>query len=78
MAQRNAGPLRSQRLRLGLTLENLAAQCAGRGAPVHSSQLSRIERGIYIPRPRLRAVLAGILAVDTDDFDGQPTEEASK
>ncbi|MGW6739686.1 helix-turn-helix domain-containing protein [Streptomyces sp. NPDC055025] len=71
MAQRNAGPLRSQRIRLGLTLEDLAAQCASRGVTVHHSHLSRIERGVYIPRPRLRAVLAGILDVDSDDFEAR-------
>ncbi|MFM9563286.1 MULTISPECIES: helix-turn-helix domain-containing protein [Streptomyces] len=57
-------PVKQGRLRAGLTLEDLAEKCAAVGAPVGRSNLSRIERGIQIPRPRLRSVLASLLDVD--------------
>ncbi|MFD9952435.1 helix-turn-helix domain-containing protein [[Kitasatospora] papulosa] len=67
MAQTNAGALRQQRLRLGLTLEDVVAKCADEGVKVHNSQLSRIERGVAQPRPRLRADLARVLGLDALD-----------
>jgi hypothetical protein len=33
------------------------------------SHISRIERGIFLPRPRLRAVLAELLELDIDAFE---------
>ncbi|OSZ56282.1 hypothetical protein OQI_33855 [Streptomyces pharetrae CZA14] len=61
--------MKQQRLRLGMTQQELADLCAEAGAPVDESHLSRIERGIYTPRPRLRAVLANLLDLDVDDFE---------
>jgi transcriptional regulator with XRE-family HTH domain len=63
--------LRAKRLQLGLTLRELADQCAAQGAPIHFSSLGLIERGKTVPRPRVRAVLAGILGIDVTDFDRQ-------
>lgn len=61
--------LHTQRLRRGLTLRDLAAQCADKGATVSYSQLARLEKGEYTPRPQLRAVLAELLDLDiNDDF----------
>jgi len=61
--------MREQRLRRGWTLRDLAAKCAENGTPVDHSQLSKIERGIYEPRPKLRATLARLLDLDAaDDF----------
>ncbi|MDX2681067.1 helix-turn-helix transcriptional regulator [Streptomyces sp. NY05-11A] len=57
------------RLRRGMTQQDLAEKCAEAGAPVDESHLSRIERGIFMPRPRLRAVLAELLEIDIDEFD---------
>ncbi|WP_373430302.1 helix-turn-helix transcriptional regulator [Streptomyces achromogenes] len=57
------------RLRQGMTQQDLAEKCAEAGAPVDESHLSRIERGIFRPRPRLRAVLAQVLEIDPDTFD---------
>ncbi|MFG2589093.1 helix-turn-helix domain-containing protein [Streptomyces sp. NPDC048438] len=71
MAQRNAETLRQQRLRLGLTLEEVVAKCAEAGVKVHNSQLSRIERGVAKPRPRLRADLARVLGLEVLDVDAQ-------
>jgi len=64
-------PLRLQRLRRGLTLLDLAKRCAGEGSSVTESQLSRIERGIYVPRPDLRATLARLMDLDVTDFERQ-------
>jgi transcriptional regulator with XRE-family HTH domain len=60
-----------------MTLRELAEKCAADGAPVGQSTLSRIERGKQIPRPRLRSVLARLLALDVDDFErhSQPDAE---
>ncbi|MFI9492846.1 helix-turn-helix domain-containing protein [Streptomyces halstedii] len=58
------------RLRLGLTLDEVVAKCAAQGIKVHNSQLSRIERGVAQPRPRLRADLARVLGMD--DVAGHP------
>lgn len=60
----------TQRLSRGWTLRELAKRCAEKGAPVAFSQLSKIERGIYAPRPNLRAVLAELLDLDVvKDFE---------
>lgn len=61
--------IRSQRLTKGLTLRDLAAKCAAAGAPVHWTQLGRIERGLNSPRPQLRSVLAKVLDLDVEDFE---------
>jgi transcriptional regulator with XRE-family HTH domain len=61
--------IRGRRLAKGLTLRDLAAQCAADGAPVHFTQLGRIERGLNSPRPQLRSVLAKVLDLDVEDFD---------
>lgn len=58
------------RLKLGKTLAGVAAECTERGASVSEGQLSRIERGIFNPRPQLRAVLADVLGLDAvEDFE---------
>ncbi|MGW1313025.1 helix-turn-helix domain-containing protein [Streptomyces californicus] len=61
--------MRQQRLRLGLTLNQVVAKCAEEGVQVHNSQLSRIERGQATPRPRLRASLARVLGLDAMELD---------
>ncbi|MBZ6175556.1 helix-turn-helix domain-containing protein [Streptomyces olivaceus] len=52
-----------------MTQQDLAEKCTEAGAPVDESHISRIERGIYSPRPRLRAALANLLGLDIDDFE---------
>jgi len=69
MPQTTTSKPRTQRLRLGLTLRQLAEQCANEGVPVSFSNLARIERGEWIPRPQLRAVLAKLLDLDVTDFE---------
>lgn len=61
--------IRGRRLEQGLTLRDLAAKCADNGAPVHWTQLGRIERGLNSPRPQLRSVLAQVLDLDIEDFE---------
>lgn len=61
-----------------MTQQELANLCAQAGAPVNESHLSRIERGIYSPRPKLRSVLASLLELDIEDFDrSMPDTELS-
>lgn len=64
-----ATPLRNSRLKLGLTLRQLAARCSEAGAPIDFSQLARIERGESVPRPNVRATLARLLDLDVTDFE---------
>ncbi|WP_086746178.1 helix-turn-helix transcriptional regulator [Streptomyces scabiei] len=61
-------PVKQARLRRGMTLEELAEMCTADGAPVGRAALSRIERGIHVPRPKLRGVLAELLEIDVNDF----------
>jgi transcriptional regulator with XRE-family HTH domain len=60
---------RKQRLRLGLTLRQLAERCKAEGVSVDFSQLARIERGDSVPNPALRATLARLLDLDVTDFE---------
>lgn len=69
MAQKTTGIVRKRRLELGLTQQELADRCAAQGVPVDESHVSRIERGVYAPRPKLRLVLATILDLDVTDFE---------
>jgi transcriptional regulator with XRE-family HTH domain len=70
MAQRAASPIQRARLTKGLTLLELAAECTARGAPVSEGQMSRIDRGQMVPRPKLRSVLAEVLDLDVvTDFE---------
>lgn len=61
--------IRARRREKGLTLRELADKCAAGGAPVHYSQLARIEKGKHEPRPRLAAALAEVLDLDISEFD---------
>lgn len=69
MPQVTASELRDRRVRLGLTLAELAAECTKRGAPATESAMSRIERGIHVPRPGVRKALADVLDLDVTDFE---------
>ncbi|MFJ2303804.1 multiprotein-bridging factor 1 family protein [Streptomyces sp. NPDC087787] len=68
--------VKRERLRRGLTQQDLAEKCANAGVPVDESHISRIERGIFTPRPRLRALLAELLDLDIDDFERRPQPDA--
>lgn len=69
MAQTTTSKVRDSRLRLGLTLPELAEKCTAAGAKTDDGNLSRIERGIQVPRPQLRSVLARLLDLDIEDFE---------
>lgn len=60
---------RTARLRLGLSLRELANELATKGALVDFSQLSRIENGLYAPRPKLRKALCEVLDLEPEDLD---------
>jgi transcriptional regulator with XRE-family HTH domain len=77
MASEAISSVKQGRLQRGMTLWDLAEKCTKEGAPVRHSTLSRIERGIQMPRPKLRLVLARILELDVNDFERQVTGPAS-
>jgi transcriptional regulator with XRE-family HTH domain len=52
-----------------MTQQDLAEKCAAAGVRVDYSHISRVERGVYMPRPKLRAVLAELLGLDIDVFE---------
>ena len=56
------------RLRKGMTLRQLADACEELGSPIDYSFLSRIERGLSQPRPRVLPVLAQALDLTVDDL----------
>ncbi|GAA3222970.1 hypothetical protein [Actinocorallia longicatena] len=64
MTQPAASKIHVARIRLGLTLLQVAQQCAERGEPVSEAQMSRIDRGLAVPQPGLRSVLADLLGLD--------------
>lgn len=70
MAQTStSSKVRDSRLRLGLTLPELAEQCTEHGAKTDDGNLSRIERGLQVPRPKLLSVLAQLLDLNVEDFE---------
>jgi transcriptional regulator with XRE-family HTH domain len=70
MEQEPASEIRKARIRLGLTLWQVAERCTERGVPISEGQVSRIERGHAAGRPETRAVLAEVLGLDAfDDFE---------
>ena len=66
MHQQTTTPIRDQRLRRGWTQREAAEKCSERGASVTEAHFSRIERGMCMPYPRLRAVLAELFELDID------------
>lgn len=69
---------RSERLHRGWTLQQIEAMCRDKGVPITNGQLSRIERGVAVPRPALRAALAELLELDpVADFEPSDQREAS-
>ena len=56
------------RLRKGMTLRDLSARCGELGAPIDYSFLSRIERGLSQPTPRVLPALAAALGLSVDDL----------
>jgi transcriptional regulator with XRE-family HTH domain len=58
---------------LGLSQPKLAERCRAAGARVSHAHLSKIERGVHVPRPALRRVLCELLGMDSAEFD-QPAE----
>jgi transcriptional regulator with XRE-family HTH domain len=69
----NLRPMRAARLRLGLTLLQLAKKCEEHGVTISEGALSRIERGQAAGRPETRAALAAVLDLDAAaDFEVTP------
>lgn len=77
MKEATATPMRAARLRQGLTQEELAAACRAKGVRASDSQLSKIERGLWSPRPKLRAALAEILGIDVLDLEAARQEKSA-
>lgn len=65
----NGDVLQRARLRKGLTLRDVAQQCADHGQDVDFSTLARWEQGGWQPRsPRVLPVLAAVLDLSVDDL----------
>lgn len=62
-------------MELGLSQPELADRCSAAGARVSHAHLSKIERGLHVPRPALRATLCALLGMQSSDFDQTPTNE---
>lgn len=63
------GPaLRTRREHGGMSLQDLADACKEAGQTADSSQLSRIERELTQPRPRLLLALAKVFGVEVSDL----------
>jgi len=73
MTEPELTPMQAARLWRGWTQDDLADRCTEEGAPVSDSQISKIERGVCQPGPKLRATLAKLLDLD---IDLQPKAEA--
>lgn len=72
----NLRPMRAARIRLGLTLLQLAKKCEEHGVTISEGALSRIERGQFAGRPETRAALAAVLGLDAaTDFEKTETYE---
>lgn len=69
MQQTGLSRIKAQRLEHGWTLRELSERCAAEGVKISFSQLGKIERGLYTPYPRTRAVLARLLDLDIDEFE---------
>ena len=57
--------VRERRIARGLTQAELAERCAEIGVPTTGMSISRIERGVHTPRPRLRWALNQLLDPQT-------------
>lgn len=60
--------LRARRRAAGMTQRDLSARCAELGAPISDSQLSKIERGLWSPRPGALRAIAEALGTTVDDL----------
>lgn len=58
-----------------MSQRELAELCKEKGVETNDSNISKYERGLVMPYPRLRATLAEIL--DLDPVDLQPKVRAS-
>lgn len=78
MTTESISSVKQGRLLRGMTQRDLAEMCAQEGVPVEECQISRIERGVNMPRPRLRALLARLLDLDYfADFQAEPPARRS-
>lgn len=67
---------RTRRIERGLTLRQLAEKCAAEGVRVSTSEMSRIERCIHVPRPALRKKLAELLGCAVTDIGTRPSRDS--
>jgi transcriptional regulator with XRE-family HTH domain len=67
---------RKRRIDLGMTQQDLAARCTTLGAKVGDSQISKIERALCAPYPKLRSVLRELLGDDPVDLQKPWREDA--
>lgn len=60
-----------------MSQRELAIRCEEAGVPVSDSQLSKIERGLCVPYPALRATLAHLLSLDVSVFEATASTKAA-
>ncbi len=72
----NPGRLQDLRERKGLSRLALNARLADLNHPVHFTYLSKIERGLHKPSPKLLLALTQALDVSIDDLLDPPTANA--
>jgi transcriptional regulator with XRE-family HTH domain len=60
------GVVLQRRITKGMSLRALADACEAAGQRVSNSQLSKIERGLYTPRPAALKTLAAVLDLDLE------------
>lgn len=59
-----ASPMKGRRTALGLSLRALSTECGKAGGPISNSQLSKVERGVSVPRPAARQAIKKVLGLD--------------
>jgi transcriptional regulator with XRE-family HTH domain len=64
----NPDVLLMARLRLGKTQRQVATECTEAGHALDDSNISKYERGLYVPVPAALPVLARVLGIKVDDL----------
>lgn len=68
---------KARRVELGLTQQDIADRCLGLGVQVTDSHISKIERNLTTPQPRLRRALREVLGADPVLLQKQQAEVAA-
>lgn len=61
-------PLKKMRIKKGLTLSGVVSLLAGKGESIDTGNLSRIERGIQRPSPRLAESIVSVFGGELSEM----------